>query len=141
MRYICEIQKITEADVLVIGGGPAGFGAAVAAARNGAKTVLIERNSVLGGMATAGLVGPFMTCYDDDCTEQIVKGIFDELCVRTEAKGGAIHPSKIRGMTSYSSYYLRSHEHVTPYQSEILAIVMDEMAKEAGVEVLFHTAG
>ena len=139
MRYICEIQKITEADVLVIGGGPAGFGAAVAAARNGAKTVLIERNSVLGGMATAGLVGPFMTCYDDDCTEQIVKGIFDELCVRTEAKGGAIHPSKIRGMTSYSSYYLRSHEHVTPYQSEILAIVMDEMAKEAGVEVLFHT--
>lgn len=139
MDYRCEIDRIMETDVLVIGGGPAGFGAAVAAARNGAKTMLIEQNSVLGGMATAGLVGPFMTCYDNDGTEQIVKGIFDELCIRTEAKGGAIHPSKITGMTSYSSYYLRSHEHVTPYQSEVLAVVMDEMVTEAGVRVLFHT--
>ena len=98
MDYRCEIDRIMETDVLVIGGGPAGVGAAVAAARNGAKTMLIEQNSVLGGMATAGLVGPFMTCYDNDGTEQIVKGIFDELCIRTEAKGGAIHPSKITGI-------------------------------------------
>lgn len=139
MNYSCEIQKQYRADVLVVGGGPAGFGAAVAAARNGAKTILIERTGVLGGMATSGLVGPFMTCYDNDVTEQIVKGIFDELCLRTEAKGGAIHPSKVRGMCSYNSYYLGSHEGVTPYQSEILAVVMDEMVLEAGVQVLFET--
>ena len=139
MQYSWQIKKIYESDVLVVGGGPAGFGAAVAAARNGAKTMLIEQTSVLGGMATVGLVGPFMTCYDNDATEQVVKGIFDELCLRTESKGGAIHPSKIKGMCSYNSYYLGSHEHVTPYQSEMLALVMDEMVTEAGVQVLFET--
>ncbi len=139
MRYSCEIPERYQVDVLVVGGGPAGFGAAVAAARNGANTMLIEQTGVLGGMATSGLVGPFMTCYDNDVTEQVVKGIFDELCLRTEAKGGAIHPSKIRGMGSYNSYYLGSHEGVTPFQSEILAVVMDEMAAEAGVQVLFET--
>lgn len=139
MKYSCEFKKVYQTDVLVVGGGPAGFGAAVAAARNGAKTMLIEQTGVLGGMATVGLVGPFMTCFDNDASEQIVKGIFDELCFRAEAKGGAIHPSKIKGMCSYNSYYLGSHEHVTPYQSEILAVVMDEMVTEAGVQVLFET--
>ena len=106
MDYQCQIKQIYQTDVLVVGGGPAGFAAAVASARNGAKTMLIEQTCVLGGMATAGLVGPFMTCYDNDSSEQIVKGIFDELCLRAEAKGGAIHPSKIEGMCSYNSYYL-----------------------------------
>ena len=135
--YSKAVAREFSADVLVIGGGPAGFGAAVAAARNGAETILIERNAMLGGMATTGLVGPFMTCYDDDGQEQIVKGIFDELCLRTEARGGAIHPSKVEGMTTYSSYYIRSHRHVTPYQSETLAVVMDEMALEAGVQLMY----
>lgn len=136
--YSKTVAREFDCDVLVIGGGPSGFGAAVASARNGASTILLERNAMLGGMATTGLVGPFMTCYDDDCTEQIVKGIFDELCLRTEAKGGAIHPSKVDGMTTYSSYYIRSHCHVTPYQSEILALTMDEMVLEAGVQLLYN---
>lgn len=53
-----------ETDVLVVGGGPAGVCAAIAAARNGAKVLVVERGNCLGGMATRGLVGPFMTCYD-----------------------------------------------------------------------------
>ena len=136
--YTRSVAREFDCDVLVIGGGPAGFGAAVASARNGADTILIERGAMLGGMATAGLVGPFMTCYVDDCTEQIVKGVFDELCLRTEEKGGAIHPSKVDGMTTYSSYYIRSHCHVTPYLSEILALTMDEMAVEVGVKLLYN---
>ena len=139
MLYQREIERIIETDVLVVGGGMAGFGAAVAAARGGARVTLVDRNATLGGMATAGLVGPFMTCYNNDATEQIVKGIFDELCWRTEARGGAIHPSKVNGMTPYSSYFQKSHCHVTPFLSEILAVVMDEMALEAGVELLFDT--
>ncbi len=138
IQYTKTIKTVIETDVLVIGGGTAGFGAAVASARNGAKTLLIERLSILGGMATAGLVGPFMTCYDNDAEEQLVKGIFDELCLRTEARGGAIHPSKVEGMTSYSSYYMASHRHVTPYQSEILAVVMEEMLEESGAQILFN---
>lgn len=139
MQYSCNIQKTYRTDVLVVGGGMAGFGAAVAAARNGAKTMLIEQTSVLGGMATSGLVGPFMTCFDNDFTEQVVMGIFEELCRRTEAKGGCIHPSQVKGMCSHNSYYLGSHQGVTPYQSEILAVTMDEMVAEAGVQVLFET--
>ena len=49
-----EIEVVREADVVVVGGGPGGIGAAVAAARNGAKTVLIERYGHLGGMASGG---------------------------------------------------------------------------------------
>ena len=138
MLYQREIDRIFETDVLVAGGGMAGFGAAVAAARSGVRVLLVDRNAMLGGMATAGLVGPFMTCYNDDGTEQIVKGIFDELCRRTEARGGAIHPSKVEGLTSYSSYFIHSHRHVTPFLSEVLAVVMEEMAQEAGVELLYN---
>ena len=138
MQYIKQINREIKTDVLVIGGGSAGFGAAVAAARNGADTLLIERGQMMGGMATAGLVGPFMTCYDDGPTEQIVKGIFDELCVRTEEQGGAVHPSKVEGMTPYSSYYVRSHCHVTPFLSETLEIVMEEMVIEAGAKILYN---
>ena len=138
MQYTKQIDRVIKTDVLVIGGGSAGFGAAVASARNGADTLLIERAQMLGGMATAGLVGPFMTCYDDQPTEQIVKGIFDELCRRTEERGGAIHPSKVEGMTTYSSYYVRSHCHVTPFLSEILEIVMEEMVVESGARILYN---
>lgn len=138
MEYTKRIERVIETDVLVVGGGSAGFGAAVAAARNGAKTLIIDRNSMLGGMATAGLVGPFMTCYDDDCDEQIVMGIFDELCRRTEERGGAVHPSKVEGMTPYCSYYVRSHCHVTPFLSETLAVVMEDMVLEAGAKIRYN---
>ena len=65
-----------ETDVLVCGGGPAGVCAAIAAARNGARVLVVERGNCLGGMATRGLVGPFMTCYDKRGETQIVRGLF-----------------------------------------------------------------
>ena len=51
-----EVKVVSEADVIVVGGGPGGFAAAVTAARSGARTVLLERYGHLGGMATGGLV-------------------------------------------------------------------------------------
>jgi len=60
MKYITEnmreIPVIREVDVLVLGGGPAGIGAAVAAAREGAVTMLVEQAGDVGGIATAGLM-------------------------------------------------------------------------------------
>ena len=50
-----------QAEVVVVGGGPSGLCAAIAAAEEGADTLLVERYGFLGGMATAGLVNPFMT--------------------------------------------------------------------------------
>jgi len=51
-----QIKVVHETDVVVVGGGPGGIGAALAAARNGVSTVLVERYGPLGGMATGGLV-------------------------------------------------------------------------------------
>ena len=61
LDYQKDIPVIDETEVLVVGAGPAGIGAAVASARNGAQTLLVERFGVLGGNLTAGLVGPCMT--------------------------------------------------------------------------------
>jgi len=139
LNYTKKITNIIETEVLILGGGPTGFASAVAAARNGAKTLLIEKTGVLGGTATSGLVGPFMCCYDNDGEEQLVKGIFDELCCRAEALGGAIHPSKVPAMSSFSGYHKISHHNVTPYLSETIALVMDEMLLESGADLLLDT--
>lgn len=70
-------------DVIVAGGGPAGFGAALGSARSGAKTLLIERYGYLGGMASTGL--PFLT-YKDDSGQRIF-GIPDEFATRAMDRG------------------------------------------------------
>ena len=59
MKFEAQIKKVDSCDVLVVGGGVAGFAAAIAAARQGASVILAEENSYLGGTATAGLVRCF----------------------------------------------------------------------------------
>lgn len=127
-------------DVIVVGGGPAGFCAAVAAARNGAKTVLMEQNGYCGGMATAGLVGPFMTSYDKSGEHMIIRGLFEEVVERLIAEGGAIHPKDIPTGSAFTSYIQVGHKHVTPFDPEILRRVIDDMLTEAGVEIRYHTS-
>ena len=125
-------------DVVVVGGGPAGVCAAVASARNGARTFLVEQGNCLGGMATQGLVGPFMTCYDKDGRRQIIKGIFDEIVGKLVARGGAIHPRDVRAGTSFTAWITRGHDHLTPFEPEALKFLLDDLCAEAGVKVLFH---
>ena len=127
------------ADVVVLGGGPAGMCAAIAAARAGAKTILVEQGGSCGGMATQGLVGPFMTCYDRKGERMIIRGLFAEIVDRMVAKGGALHPSQVRAGTPYTSWITVGHDHVTPYEPECLKLVVDELLTEAGVQVLYHT--
>ncbi|MBR2019867.1 MAG: FAD-dependent oxidoreductase [Clostridia bacterium] len=127
-------------DVLVVGGGPAGFCAAVAAARAGADTVLVEQHGYGGGMATAGLVAPFMTCYDSAGDTMLIRGLFEEVVDRLCKVGGAIHPSKVETASAFTSYLIAGHVHVTPFKAESLKLVIDEMLREAGVKVLYHTA-
>ena len=134
-----EIREGLSAEVVVVGGGPAGMCAAIAAAREGAKVLLVEQSGACGGMATRGLVGPFMTCYDSKGETMIIRGIFEEIVERMVEKGVALHPKDVRQPSGFSSWIKIGHDHVTPFEPEGLKLVMDEMLTEAGVKILYHT--
>jgi ribulose 1,5-bisphosphate synthetase/thiazole synthase len=116
-----------ETDVLVVGGGPAGFAAAVAAAKAGAKTALVERYGYLGGLWTGGLA---LLVYPTHATEngartKVVRGVGDELLGRIAKFPDAA--------TNYAAG--KSDPTTDP---EITKLVMDQMIQEAGVKMFFH---
>jgi hypothetical protein len=135
-----NVKNLGIIDVVVVGGGPAGVCAAIAAARNGAKVLIVEQGNCLGGMATRGLVAPFMTCYDTTGEVMVIRGLFGEIVDRMVELGGAIHPSEVRSGTPYTAWITAGHDHVTPFDAEVLKYVLDVMCAEAGVKVLFHTS-
>jgi len=139
INYKQQIQVADEADVLVTGGGPAGLAAAIAAARNGARTLLVERYGFLGGNLTAGLVGPCMTSYSLDGRTQLIKGIFEEMILRMETLGAAMHPSKVQAGSEYSGFIVYGHDKVTPFSPEAVKQVAMDMCLEAGVVLRLHT--
>ena len=139
IRYTNDIELYGAYDVVVLGGGPAGVCAAVSAARNGLKVLIAEASPSLGGMATIGQVGPFMTCYDRDGNEKIVGGMFDEIVERLKKHSAVVSPSEVEASTVYTSFLERYHRHVTPFDSFYLEIVLDEMVRESGAELLCYT--
>jgi len=137
MRFIIEKEKKTpvtdEVEVVVAGGGPAGVAAAVASARLGAKTMLIERYGCLGGMATGGLV---ITLVE---TKRYGMGIVNEAVERLESLGGArmrrpaTEPHEWKDGASFSG------EECINVDPELLKYVLNEMAVEAGVDLMMHS--
>jgi len=132
-----EIPVMKHVDVLVAGGGPAGLAAAIASARLGMKTLLVEKNGWLGGMATSGLVHPFMPCYAGD--QPINKGIFWEVIERLAELNGVVHPEYTRMDTGYAGFVVWPHAHVTPFDAELLKWVILDLIEEAKVELLLHS--
>jgi FAD-dependent oxidoreductase family protein len=114
-------------DVLVVGGGNAGCAAAIASARHGARTLLVERYGFLGGTATAAMVGPWMTFHSAD--ERIVGGIAQEMVERLAGKGAS------PGHLPDSSDYVAT---ITPFDPEVHKALLFEMMREAGVSLLLH---
>lgn len=108
-------------DVVVAGGGPAGLGAAVAAARLGARTALVERHDVLGGMGTAALVNNFCPAHLDG-SRLIIGGIFAELRQRLIAR---------RAIFASRDYAYA----VEPYHPDVFAEEAAALCREAGVRV------
>lgn len=116
-------------DVVVVGGGVSGSVAAIAAARAGAKVLLIEEQGFLGGSLTAMGVGPMMS-FHNPAGDQVVRGIPDEIIARLKARGASA--GHIPDTTTYCST-------VTPFDSEELKIELETMLTEAGGQILYHT--
>lgn len=116
-------------DVVVCGGGPAGTMAAVSAARNGAKTLVIERYGFPGGSATAAMVHPWLS-FHNKRGEQVLAGLGQELVTRLEAVGGAI------GHVRDSIGFVYS---LTPFDPDLTKQVMLRMLVESGADLLLHT--
>jgi len=118
-----EIPVVAKADVVVVGGGPAGVAAAVAAARAGAGTILVERYNHLGGLWTGGLVLPLLATHGtgrDGKRRQVIAGLGGEMAQRLFAMKMAIHE-------------------IDPViDPEAGKYVLEEMVKDAGVRMLYH---
>lgn len=134
-----ELPILRDVDVVVVGAGPAGLGAAIAAARGGAKTLVFDAAGCIGGMATNGGVGPFMTSFDSKGEHMVIRGIFEELVNRMEAVGGAIQPAKTHNGDSYASYLRLGHNNVGPFKSDAFKLVGTRMLRESGAELMLHT--
>ncbi len=139
MIYQKELSDIGSFDVVVLGGGPAGVCAAMEAAANGARVLLCEATGMLGGMATTGMVSPFMTSYDRDGERVLVKGLFYEIAKRLKEYSAAIMPENTDSPSVHTSFITRYHKHVTPFDSFTLQVVLDKMLEEAGVQVLLYS--
>ncbi|HYF42652.1 MAG TPA: FAD-dependent oxidoreductase, partial [Ramlibacter sp.] len=118
-----------EYDVVVLGGGPAGIAAAVAAARAGRSTLLVERYGFLGGMGTAAGVTNFCGLHANvhGQIRQVVHGVADELLSRIARLGGLNEPHALFGKTVAQAYDTAAYK-----------IAADDLMASAGVEVLFH---
>ena len=131
-----------DTDVLVVGGGPAGLGAALGAVQAGARVILAERYGFLGGNATAALVMPLMSFHtqmptkerrgaatllptDHGPGEAVVGGVLATLLKRLVGVGGAIPPTLATG-------------YVVPFDPEWFKLVALDLLDEAGVQILFH---
>ena len=146
-----ETEVFHEADVIVVGGGPGGHSAAVAAARNGAKTVLVERYGHLGGLATGGLVIQLLL-MSDGTNEPQIAGLCQEWIERLDAVGGVLCPSK-EELGSTDPEVIDRWKNVlfvvvggkirltATVDPEWLKGILDDMVAEAGVELFLHSWG
>lgn len=113
-------------DVVVAGGGASGIAAAIAAARSGARTLLIEQRGYLGGMGTAALVPAF--CPFTDGEKPVIRGIGLDLLEKMKRASGE----------SFLSAFKKQLDWV-PIDVEVLKRVYDEEVLASGAELLFHT--
>ena len=148
-----ETPVVAETDVLVVGGGPAGICAAIAAARSGARAVLTERYPHLGGLASGGQV----IVLDDmaDLHEKTVGGLSDEIVDRLDALGGAVYPPQEDRFVSSEAAWARwgrwglqdnyartkpkTITYAVAFDPEALKFAALEMVHSAGVQLRLHS--
>ncbi len=132
--YARQIPVVADVDVAVIGGGTAGAIAAIAAARLGAKTVLIERMATLGGTPTTNFMGSMGDRFMTRDGVQLLGGLPFEVVDRLAKAGGTQHPTgmeTIRGAMDIPF--------TVPFKPEVLSDVLLKMVRESGCQMLLQT--
>lgn len=129
-----SLPVLYDVDVLVVGGGTAGSMAAIASARAGAKTLLIERMASLGGTPTTDLMASCGNRFYSRDGKEIMRGLPYELMCRIGEMGG-LHLNNVDAS-------LRGKMDIpltVPFKPELMSLALRDMAREAGVQVLVHT--
>jgi hypothetical protein len=124
-----EIPIAHQADVVVIGGGPGGLGAALFAARAGARTLLIERMGYLGGMASMGEVHPFMPNHVEG--QALDRPVFGQWARRMRA----YYPPDRAGIAEDSQVFSGPDRMIS---KDAAMLAAEELCLDAGVELLYH---
>jgi hypothetical protein len=127
-----QIPIYGEYEVAVLGGGPAGIAAAVAAARAGRRTLLVERYGFLGGMGTAAGVTNFCGLHANVHGEmhRVVRGVASDLLARIDRLDGLNKPHLILGKIFAQAYDTAAYK-----------IAADDLLAEHEVDILFHALG
>lgn len=123
-------KKKLYCDVMVAGGGMSGVVSAIAASREGAKVILIEKGNCLGGTATEGMLGEINGAYLKG--ESAIPHIGEEIIKRLIDMGAG----QIQGAVPMTSNPSIKVDRVR-YNSEYLKLILDEMVREAGIKTLF----
>ena len=129
MQLTFDLRMAADVDVLVAGGGPTGVAAALSAARNGARVLLVEQMGFLGGSATAAQVPAF--CPFSDREKAVVRGIGWEILTEMLRRTGRPLPDP--------DDLTRARMDWVPIDVETLKCLYDDLCEAAGVDVRFHT--
>lgn len=133
-----EIKNTTvnaDYDVVVCGGGFAGISAALASARLGKKTLLLEKQYMLGGLGTAGLISIYLPLCDG-CGKQVSFGIAEEL-LRLSIKYGAEARYPANWLDGIGTRTENDPRFLVRYNPQVFAILAEQLLIEAGVEILY----
>lgn len=146
-----ETPVLAETQVLVVGGGTAGVSAAVAAAREGADVMLVERYGQLGGLATGGLIILLLT-LDDGAGHPVVAGLCQELTERLQSRGAAVAPPRdewnspdpalVKQYERWGLVWGKGPHRVrysVAYDGEEAKFALAQMVTEANVRLLLHS--
>ncbi|HKX42869.1 MAG TPA: FAD-dependent oxidoreductase, partial [Burkholderiaceae bacterium] len=149
-----DVRIASEANVVVVGGGPAGLSAAFAAARNGARVTLLERYNHLGGLASGGMVLVLDDMFDSHLGEISVRGTCLEMIERMAALDLCVFPKRhewgtaaetIRHWQRWGTFDFHSKDKPHPicfaaaFDPDAWKRVSMEMVKELGVELRLHS--
>lgn len=139
IRECIETKITSECDVLVCGGGFGGISAALAAARQGKKVILLEKGYILGGLGTAGIVTYYLPLCDG-LGHQISFGIVEELFRLSISMGAEDkYPDNWLDSDDESRRNIRNKRFEVRYNPSLFAMLVEKLLIENGVEILYGT--